>query len=714
MNTLIFTKDSQRRSLRRQYPRGAHVKGSLTVVTAVAVLMALQVLSSGQSFPIATNPVVPELSGGVAFDGVTYLFGYVSGTNLVGVRVSTNGQLIGSPVIVGTNVGWPPRAALASARTNCLVVWSDFSKTSGVTMFGRICEPTSGTVYPAFPLLPSPGTNGFQVVLDAASDGTNYLVIWCDTKDGVFDDGELDYVTRVYGQFVTGAGTLSGSKFVVAEGLKIRELALAFGRTNYLMAFQAGDNDHRTLCRTIGLNGALGPLTETSSTLSWDSNPLGIGFDGTNYLVLWNCSTNYNGPGELMLFGRIVSPSGTPLGSELVIDTNRCGFPAVGFDGKNYLVLWSVNVDSPNPSIKAGFLNSSGNPVGPVLSPLPVVGTNSPFWAYRGLMFDGRRFVLSATFGKFISDESGGIIEFVGDVYGAFFPRSTTPPYFTNVTIANGFFQGQLYVVPGLYYTIEISTNLNSQAWLPVDIVSSTQTNLLTLGDDEPPTGNLFVRAVLGVKTQPRFALSFLEFAYGGNFGSSYTPTPSYPVNLSSYSAWFQVSKDFEYPPYESVFFTGPPGSGLQNTPAGQSFGGESWRGYQSPFVYSPAAAPGGTWIVSYKGSNVTFNIPDPQASSRFVLPLPTVSVVGGVLQSVSWVYKNPSTGATLSGPPPYMTKVYLQIEGTSGRLYNSHEIPPTTAFHSLSTSVPWADVVNLTMSYDDDLGNKYIIFYQK
>jgi hypothetical protein len=32
--------------------------------------------------------------------------------------------------------------------------------------------------------------------------------------------------------------------------------------------------------------------------------------------------------------------------------------------------------------------------------------------------------------------------------------------------------------------------------------------------------------------------------------------------------------------------------------------------------------------MVNYRGTNVNFSVPDPQAASRLVIPLPTVSVI--------------------------------------------------------------------------------------
>lgn len=668
-----------------------------------------------QTFPVATNPAVLELAGGAVSDGTNYLVGYVAGTNLLGQRLAANGQLLGPPLTLGSNPGFPPDAAVAGARTNCLVAWSDHSKSSGVTMFGRLCQPGSGTVGAPFPLLAAAGSHGFQRVRDVASDGTNYLVLWVDVADQV-GDGKF---SKLYGQFATGAGALAGAEFVVISGSAIYEdVAVAFGQTNYLVAWQQEDaGNYQTYCRTVTPGGALGSVTKLSATPSWDRNPLAVGFDGTNYAVVWNCTTNYGGPGELMLAARLVSPSGLPLGSEGFLETTeRASFPALAFDGTHHLLLWAASAPATNHTIHARFWDRMGNAIGPVFTPFATQGTNPPLLPLKGALFDGNQFLLTATFGSFVVDTNGDIIGFNGsDVHGRFLPRSTTPPVFTNAAVVNGRFQGQLLVVPGVTYTLEISTNLTS--WEAVDAVSSDGTNLLHLEDDQPATAmpRLFVRAAVGWTGTPSFGFWFFEFANGGGFGSGFTPSPSYPVTLQNYSAALAVVNDINFPAAGNVYFTGPAGSGLTNTPAWLSMGGDDWQIYQSSRVFNPAAAPGGNWVVNYKGSNVNLTVPDPQAASRLVVPLPTANVSGDVLQSVSWVYKNATTGATLSGAPSYVTNIQVQIEGVvGGRIYNSPELAPGVTNHTLTATVNWSNVSTVHMAYADTLGNRYVVSFIK
>jgi hypothetical protein len=289
-------------------------------------------------------------------------------------------------------------------------------------------------------------------------------------------------------------------------------------------------------------------------------------------------------------------------------------------------------------------------------------------------------------------------------------------PVFTNATVVGGTFSVQILIASNQLYTIQTSTNLTS--WSSVG--SNTATNsLITLVDPRGTAGftRQYYRIMLGAVAS--FSLQFLEFANAGSFNSNSTPNTTFPVVLNSYSAGFQVNDDTNYPAATNVFFTGPAGSGLTNAPGdpGNSSintGHDNSAFYQSSLIASPAAAPGGTWVVNYKGSNQTFTVTDPQAASRLVVPYPTLTVSGGVLQSVSWVYRDATTGATLSGAPAYMSNIQLQVYGNSSQptIYNSPNLTPGTTSHTLTSTVNYSDISGFGLAYQDSLGNNYVVDY--
>lgn len=290
-------------------------------------------------------------------------------------------------------------------------------------------------------------------------------------------------------------------------------------------------------------------------------------------------------------------------------------------------------------------------------------------------------------------------------------------PIFTNASVIGTTYKQmsmQMIGVTNQTYTLETSTNLTN--WVQVHTFTA-DTNLSDIIDPDALTRfpSLFYRMRIGRTFGARFNLNFT--AAGGSFGAGFTPAPSFPVSLNGYTAVLETRNALSNPPPTSVFFTGPNGSGLSNTGGDPQFNDTSpgEAQYQSVFRSSPVVPPGGAWTVNFSGSNIVFSVPDAQAASRLVIPVPTVTVSGGNLTSVSWVYKDATTGATLGGPPAYLTKVNVQIVDIRlGRVYGTDGFSPATTSVSGITGVVWNNVVNLSLDYHDTLGNHYIVVYNK
>ena len=277
---------------------------------------------------------------------------------------------------------------------------------------------------------------------------------------------------------------------------------------------------------------------------------------------------------------------------------------------------------------------------------------------------------------------------------------------------ANNQFQFSLNGISGRSYAILYSSNLTS--WVPL-YTTNAPSNSFSLLDLSASVSRRFYRAQL---VAGPFSLNFSEFAYPGNFGGNMTPTVTYPVNLDSYRAILSVDYEigYNFPDPLSVIFTGPGGSGLTGTTADYSLlYGATGEAYYSPGVVSPAAAPGGLWTVNYAGAIKSFTVLDPQAASRLVIPLPTLTLNGNLIQSVSWVYKNASTGATLSGAPAYVSSFQLQLQdGFGSHLYHSPTLAPATTSHTLSASIDVGDAAAVYMIYTDSLTNTYSVIFSQ
>ena len=295
--------------------------------------------------------------------------------------------------------------------------------------------------------------------------------------------------------------------------------------------------------------------------------------------------------------------------------------------------------------------------------------------------------------------------------------NSFPAPGFTNYSVIGTAFKQigvNLIGVSNQTYTLESSTNLIN--WVPRHTFTAV-TNLTSLIDPEALARfpRLFYRMRIGRTFGTTFSFHF--YTVGGGFGGAFTPTPGFPMTVNSYAAVLETMNSQTNPLPASVFFTGPNGSGINNSPGDSSRfdAGMGYAQYQTVFRSNPNIPPGGTWTMNFMGSNIVFSVPDPQAASRLVIPVPTVTVSGGNVTGVSWVYKDATTGVTLAGPPAYMTGVKVEIDDqTLGRVYDPDEFTPTTTSVSGLTGIVWNNVVRLYMVYNDTLGNHYIVGYTK
>jgi hypothetical protein len=289
-------------------------------------------------------------------------------------------------------------------------------------------------------------------------------------------------------------------------------------------------------------------------------------------------------------------------------------------------------------------------------------------------------------------------------------------PAITNITILpNKQIQLDLVLEQGQSYIFEVSTDLTN--WMEVGGLANVTTNRITVVDEDTTdrSSMRFYRMKIG--RFQSFIFGLMHFARGGQFaGQALTPAVSYPLAYSDYSARFQAEGDAPYPAPADITFTGPVGSGLNATPANpdnSSFDDEgAW--YQSPTLSTSSGAPAGTWTVNYRGTNITFST-DLIPLTRLVVPVPTVTLAGGTLQSVSWIYRDRSTGQSLSGAPSYVQSIQVQMEGFNGRIYESpYNLDPAQTTHTLTSPVTWSDVNTINMAYDDAQGNHYVLFFTR
>ncbi len=178
----------------------------------------------------------------------------------------------------------------------------------------------------------------------------------------------------------------------------------AFDGTNYLVGIQGDVLDrHNATAQLVSPSGTLvGPLISTDHT----GGAPGVGFDGTNYLLAW---TDDATDPQNQVYGELVSPSGSPVGAPFRIGPESGGqeFSGGGFDGTNYLVIWQCSNDNgPCPGIYGQLVSPAGSLIGSVIT-ISATGRRDPRVAFDGsnylVVWFGAGVNGGAVVGRFVS-----------------------------------------------------------------------------------------------------------------------------------------------------------------------------------------------------------------------------------------------------------------------------------------------------------------------
>jgi hypothetical protein len=310
----------------------------------------------------------PE-SAAAAYDGSNHLFVWaktdnVNNTNIVAVRVNDDGVPLDMNEFFVSSGSSNFSPAVAFDGSNFLVVWNkfDLSGTGGHEIYGARIAP-DGTNLGEFPIFTSPGE---QVFPDVAFDGTNYLVVWRDTRSG---SGPTDD-TDVYGVRVSPAGTvLDTPEIAIVTAPRTQgEPKVASSGTNWLVVWndigQLGTSpppDGRIFGKRVAADGSLldGPASADGIAIGTAAVPnygAVVGFVGSDYFVAWGVGS-YPSFGTAGIFGASVSTDGVRDGAPDSLGTAISGEPLasswyvqprIASRGDEALVTWikrGPNVD---------------------------------------------------------------------------------------------------------------------------------------------------------------------------------------------------------------------------------------------------------------------------------------------------------------------------------------------------------------------------------
>lgn len=232
----------------------------------------------------------------IAYDGNNFYIAYVdAGTSVRAVTVSKTGS-VGTPLTVGTvtSNATPPSVLPQITFSNgtigkYLISWEDF----GTDVSGNIYVNTITTAGVAGAVTGIAVTAGLSERHPSpAFDGTNFLIVYDSGTAGSRD---------IFGQFVTPALLLSGSRFAVSTATNdqiVPKLSYSAGAGLYFASWQ----DYRNSTTYSDIFGArilkTGSVPDSSGIILMSNttfqmqNPVS-GNDGTNFFNIW---TDFRNP----------------------------------------------------------------------------------------------------------------------------------------------------------------------------------------------------------------------------------------------------------------------------------------------------------------------------------------------------------------------------------------------------------------------------------
>jgi hypothetical protein len=237
-----------------------------------------------------------------------------------------------------------------------------------------------------------------------AFDGTNYLVVWQDSRNGLSD---------IYGARIDQAGnSLDPDGIAICTATSGQDLpSVAFNGTYFLVVWQ----DQRSATPDLDIYGARvnlsgvvldpGGIAISTQDMSNEWYPA-VASDGSNFLVVWR--DQRSGSGDI--YGARISQAGIvldPTGIVICPNISYQHSPDIAFDDTNYLVVWQDYRNGANYDIYGARVAQTGT----VIDPAGIaISTASGDQYDPRIAFDGTNYMIAW------EDYRNGVF---CDIYGA-------------------------------------------------------------------------------------------------------------------------------------------------------------------------------------------------------------------------------------------------------------------------------------------------------
>ena len=415
----------------------------------------------------------------VAANGANYLVVWedsrnadVSGIDLYGVRVSTNGaplDLNAIPISTAAGDQLAPAATalgFSPGGTDYFVVWQDQrnTATTGADIYGARIS-TGGSVLDAGGIPVSRGADD-QLAPAIASSGAGYLAVWQDARN-LANEG-LD----IFGARISSSGVvtdINGLAISTAPGNQVSP-AVAFAGGTYLVVWTDARNLGTTDNDIYGARvSTAGVVSETGglpiSRAAGDELAPAVAPSAADFLVVWQDarnlgSTDYDIYGARVTSGGVVSDvSGFAIG----VAANAQSLPAVAANGTNLLVVWQDARGSGLDVYGARVVGAS------VLDPLGLAINTGVLGQQLPALASGsaRAFLVVNQAVRNGADRIVGNILWIDDA-----------PFITSITRAGGSATLIWTSISGRTYRVQYRANITDPSWLDLsgDVLATTST----------------------------------------------------------------------------------------------------------------------------------------------------------------------------------------------------------------------------------------------
>ncbi|MCR4424175.1 MAG: T9SS type A sorting domain-containing protein [candidate division WOR-3 bacterium] len=343
--------------------------------------------------PICTTSYNQFVFRSIAFDGNNYFILWSDGRdegdesfNIYGSRIRPDGVVIdtnGKPIVREVNSQFLPR--LTFDGTNYFAVWMDDREAlESYRLFGSRISTSANPLDSTGILL-----GAMEIAFpDIASDGTNHFITY------LWADG-------VYGMRITREGVvIDTGGFMVNYNYSLSPPVTTFNQNRYFVSYSIyGEMDSDILTTRVAIDGTIldpeGILTSWGLRSSPQTYPQAA-FDGSNYLVVWE---DFREP-EGAIYGTRLTPTGQILDSGAIFISsggNTTEKPVVGFDGENFLVVWTdfrygeADIFAARVTRQGVVLDSAGIQVSQnsnIDDFYPAVTFNDPYYLISWMAYD--------------------------------------------------------------------------------------------------------------------------------------------------------------------------------------------------------------------------------------------------------------------------------------------------------------------------------------